>query len=113
MLSAAEITGSIESASLAGRIASARLTGSLSGARLSARLSTAEIGARLSTAALSGSVGLASNYPTYQGETEFTPSRDAQTVSVGGKLSMTDITINPIPSNYGLITWNGSTLTVS
>lgn len=113
MLSAAEITGSVNPASLAGRIASARLTGSLTGARLSARLSTARIGAKLSTGALSGSVGLASSYPTYAGATEFTPSRDTQTVSVGGKLTMQDITINPIPSNYGLITWNGSTLTVS
>ena len=113
MLSAAEITGRLDTASLAGRIVPARLTGSLTGARLSARLSTARMGARLSTGALSGSVGLASSYPAYTGATEFTPTLGTQTAAVGGKVSMSDITINPIPSNYGLITWNGSTLTVS
>jgi hypothetical protein len=29
------------------------------------------------------------------------------------KVVTRNIVINPIPSNYGLITWNGSTLTVS
>ena len=49
----------------------------------------------------------------YTGETEFTPSGETQVINTTGLLIPSDITINPIPSNYGLITWNGSTLTVS
>lgn len=49
----------------------------------------------------------------YEGSYEVTPSAETQTLSTRN-LRMTDnITINPIPSNYGLITWDGSTLTVS
>lgn len=49
----------------------------------------------------------------YTGATEFTPSALQQTIEISGKTATENITINPIPSNYGLITWNGSTLTVS
>lgn len=52
-------------------------------------------------------------YPRYQGETEFTPSSEQQTIDISHTVVLENITINPIPSNYGLITWNGSTLTVS
>lgn len=51
--------------------------------------------------------------PAYQGPTEFTPSAEKQTIEVSGYRLKEDITINPIPSNYGLITWDGSTLMVS
>ena len=49
----------------------------------------------------------------YDGPTEFTPSGSTQTIALENKKALADITINPIPSNYGLITWNGSELTVS
>lgn len=49
----------------------------------------------------------------YDGPTEFTPSGSTQTIAIENKKALADITINPIPSNYGLITWNGSELTVS
>jgi len=49
----------------------------------------------------------------YEGEYTFTPTSETQTVNVQGLVCDEDITINPIPSNYGLITWNGSVLTVS
>ena len=49
----------------------------------------------------------------YDGPTEFTPSGSTQTIAIANKKALTDITINPIPSNYGLITWDGSTITVS
>ena len=49
----------------------------------------------------------------YDGEYEFTPTEDTQTVSIENKMAVQDITINPIPSNYGRITWNGTTITVS
>ena len=51
--------------------------------------------------------------PVYPGPTEFTPSAEKQTIGVSGYRLKENITINPIPSNYGLITWDGSTLTVS
>ena len=52
-------------------------------------------------------------YPEYEGEYEFTPSQETQVVETRNKVTRRNITINPIPQNYGLITWNGSVLTVS
>lgn len=51
--------------------------------------------------------------PTYTGETVITPSTTEQVLATAEKVVTRNIVINPIPSNYGLITWNGSTLTVS
>lgn len=53
------------------------------------------------------------DYPTYEGAAEFTPSETAQVIPTAGSVVLSNITINPIPSNYGLVTWDGSTLTVS
>lgn len=50
---------------------------------------------------------------SYPGPTTVTPSAQAQTLETAGFYMREDITIEPIPSNYGLITWDGSTLTVS
>ena len=49
----------------------------------------------------------------YQGVTEVTPTQETQTLRTANLLMPVDIVINPIPQSYGLITWNGSTLTVS
>lgn len=49
----------------------------------------------------------------YTGSYEFTPTNEEQVIPILGMVAMKNITINPIPSNYGLITWNGSVLTVS
>lgn len=49
----------------------------------------------------------------YQGAVTFTPSDTAQTIAVADLVCAEDITINPIPSNYGRIEWNGAYLTVS
>ena len=49
----------------------------------------------------------------YDGPYSFTPSRTTQTIEIAGMLASGDITINPIPSTYGRVTWNGSTLTIS
>lgn len=49
----------------------------------------------------------------YEGEYEFTPSAETQVIEIEGKRATQDITINPIPSNYGLITYSGSGITVS
>ena len=52
-------------------------------------------------------------FPEYEGEYEFTPGPEAQTIDLSDKVVHQNIVIDPIPSNYGLISWNGSTLTVS
>lgn len=49
----------------------------------------------------------------YSGDYTVTPSAQAQTLETGGHVLLSNITIEPIPSNYGLITWNGSVITVS
>lgn len=49
----------------------------------------------------------------YDGPTEVTPSPEVQVLSTTGKTVTEDITVNPIPSNYGLITWDGTRITVS
>ena len=51
--------------------------------------------------------------PSYTGSYEVTPSAEMQTLETDSFYMNGNITINPIPSNYGLITWNGSSLTVS
>lgn len=49
----------------------------------------------------------------YTGDYSITPSAEARIIPTNGKRMTDDITIQPIPQNYGLITWNGSTITVS
>ncbi len=52
-------------------------------------------------------------HTSYTGETTVTPSTSAVVLLTSGYKMDTNITVEPIPSNYGLITWNGSVLTVS
>ena len=54
-----------------------------------------------------------SELPEYTGAVEVTPTNEPQVLPTRNTAVFSDITINPIPSNYGLITWNGITLTVS
>ena len=49
----------------------------------------------------------------YQGPYVAVPMSEPQTLPTNGKVMDEDISIGAIPSNYGLITWNGSVLTVS
>lgn len=49
----------------------------------------------------------------YEGEYEVTPSNTTQMLFTADKTLLNNVIVNPIPQNYGLITWNGSTLTVS
>lgn len=51
--------------------------------------------------------------PEYHGPVTVTPATYEQTLLTHGTHLSQDVTIAPIPNNYGLITWNGSTLTVS
>ena len=50
--------------------------------------------------------------PVYHGPTEFTPTTTKQVVPVSGHRVDKNITIDPIPTNYGRLVWNGHTLTV-
>ena len=49
----------------------------------------------------------------YAGSVEFTPSAEEQVIHTEGLFVDDPITIHAIPNNYGLITWDGSSLTVS
>ncbi len=49
----------------------------------------------------------------YTGEYRFTPCDESITARTADKYLADDIVIDPIPSNYGHITWNGTVLTVS
>lgn len=53
-------------------------------------------------------------YPNpYSGTIDVTPTGEKQTFPTSGYMLQADIVVEPIPSNYGLITWDGTTLTVS
>ena len=49
----------------------------------------------------------------YEGSYTITPTREAQVLPVTNLYMTGDLTVNPIPQNYRLITWDGSVLTVS
>ncbi len=58
-------------------------------------------------------VGVGHSIEWYEGPYIVTPSSEEQTIAISEKLSLRDITVQPIPQNYGRIEWNGSTLRVS
>lgn len=49
----------------------------------------------------------------YAGPYVYSPGAEPQTVEISGMRATQNIIIEAVPQNYGLITWNGSTLTVS
>lgn len=53
------------------------------------------------------------NVGNYSGAYEVTPTEETQTLATADKVLSGNITVKPIPSNYGLITWDGTKLTVS
>ena len=48
----------------------------------------------------------------YTGDYIVTPSEETQTLETYNKRMTDNVTINPIPNNYGRIAWNGATLLV-
>lgn len=48
----------------------------------------------------------------YDGAYEYTPTEEVQTISIAGHKATENIIINPIPSNYGKVTWTGTALTI-
>lgn len=51
--------------------------------------------------------------PAYEGDYAVTPSGSEQILRTNGLRMTGDITVAPIPQNYGLVTWNGAFLTIS
>lgn len=49
----------------------------------------------------------------YTGIYEATPSNQAQILPTANRILTDNVVVNPIPNNYGLITYNGSVITVS
>lgn len=49
----------------------------------------------------------------YHGEYVVIPSEEVQTLQTGDCLLRQDVRIEPIPNNYGLITYDGTAITVS
>lgn len=50
--------------------------------------------------------------PVYTGQTEVTPSEETQTLQTANRTVLQNIIVNPIPENYGRLSWTGNTLTV-
>ena len=73
------------------------------------------IGTLSGAGGLSGGLSIPSvrDVEPFEGSYEYTPSGQTQTIAIRGLKATSDIVINPIPNNYGLITWNGSIITVS
>lgn len=66
------------------------------------------------TRSMSGTVRLPEHVGTaYTGPYEVTPGPERIVLETDGTFASDNIVINPIPSNYGRITWNGTVLTVS
>lgn len=51
--------------------------------------------------------------PDYEGPFEVTPSNEEQVLPTAGTLLRQDVVVAAIPTNYGLITYDGSYITVS
>ena len=49
----------------------------------------------------------------YAGPMTITPTTSAQTIPIANRRVTQDIIVEAIPNNYGLISWDGSILTVS
>lgn len=62
---------------------------------------------------LSAAFGVKFEYNKYTGAYDIVPTNEAQVLETNGRLMTSDVIVEPIPSNYGLITWNGTILTVS
>lgn len=58
-------------------------------------------------------VGRCTDAEAYTGSYEVTPTQSEQILPTQDKIMTSDVRVLPIPSNYGLITWNGTVLTVS
>lgn len=53
-----------------------------------------------------------SNQDTYKGDYKVTPTSEEQVLQTKNKVLTNNVIVAPIPSNYGMISWNGATLKV-
>ena len=60
-----------------------------------------------------GSVIVSEGFPVYSGPVALVPGPEEQVLNTQYMTVMDNITVAPIPKNYGLITYNGRTITVS
>lgn len=51
--------------------------------------------------------------PAYTGDYTVTPSTERQILQTNGKRMTDDLVIEPIPNNYGLVTWDGVRITIT
>lgn len=51
--------------------------------------------------------------PEYEGEYIVTPTEEEQVLQTNGRYTTQNIVVHAIPRNYGLITYDGSIITVS
>lgn len=77
--------------------------------KLSVEFRPAQLGINISPPVVKEYIGAI----PYSGEYEVTPSQETQVLYTEGKALAENVIVHPIPSNYGLITWNGAVLTVS
>lgn len=112
-ISAATLGGAVAPATIHGGMGGAIIHGALGAATLDGSIGPASLCGKLGGAGLSGAVELATGISEYTGPYEVTPTRETQVLGTAGRRMASDVTIAPIPQNYGLITWNGATLTVS
>lgn len=71
-----------------------------------------EVGSRSYSVDATSVVVIADGRP-YTGQYDVVPSGAEQVLATAGKLMATNVVVHPIPSNYGLVEWNGSVLKVS
>ena len=64
---------------------------------------------------LAGTIAISQGvrYPEYDGPITITPTSEEQTIPTSWRVVTQDLTVAPIPSNYGLISVSGHILTVS
>jgi len=62
---------------------------------------------------LKGKVSIGISQPVYTGPYTVTPNQQTQILQTANKSMNQNVVVNPIPSNYGLITYNGFEITVS
>lgn len=86
--------------------------------KLTATFHPPALAVQISPPALGASTGIPiarsfTDRDPYEGPYVVTPAADPQVLRTKHLRMTGDVTIAPIPSNYGLITWNGAYLTVS
>ena len=57
-------------------------------------------------------IAIREGYPEYTGPRVITPTEETQTLATANKSVLENIVVEPIPTNYGRIEWNGSVLRV-